>query len=237
MDEKQFQNETSKFDDNSNLSFVSWNIKKGTRQNSYQDLIKLSEGKDFVLLQEAVLDPELFDSIGDDIYWNFSKGYQKKLTATGVMTASKHKPLSYEEVICWEPWLGTPKATSISVFDIPDLDNVLMIINIHSINFTLGTKHYLRQIERIHDYLIDHSGPIILSGDFNTWRKKRLRILNELAMEHELEPIAFEEDNRKKVFGQRLDHIYVRSLALESANAPNIKSSDHSPLTASFSVN
>ena len=237
MDEKQVIREPSNFEDNSKLSFISWNIKKGMHQNSYQDLLKLAAGKDFVLLQEAVLGAELLETIGDEFYWNFSKGYQKKSKITGVITASKYKPVSHEEVISWEPWLGTPKATSISIFDIPELCNDLMIVNIHSINFTLGTKQYLKQIDKVHNYLIEHSGPIILSGDFNTWRKKRSKILDQLALEHKLEPITFEVDYRKKVFGQKLDHIYVRSLSLESAHAPSIRSSDHNPLTAKFDIN
>ena len=224
-------------EDSSKLSFVSWNIQKGIKTESYRDLINLVEEKDFVLIQEAVLDPRLFESIGDDYYWNFSKGYQQRSRITGLMTASRYKPVSHEEVISWEPWLGTPKATSISKYSIPKLGNDLMVVNIHSINFTFGIKEYMQQINKIHEYLTEHSGPVVLSGDFNTWRRKRSDILNQLAVEHNLEPIQFSVDHRKQVFGQKLDHIYVRSLSLESAHAPYTRSSDHSPMTAHFDLN
>ena len=233
---QQTNTNSSDQEDSTKLSFVSWNIQKGIKTESYQDLINLAEEKDFVLIQEAVLDPKLFESIGDDYYWNFSKGYQLRSKITGVMTASRYKPVSHEEVISWEPWLGTPKATSISKYNIPKLGHDLMVVNIHSINFTFGIKQYLEQINKIHEYLTEHSGPVVLSGDFNTWRKKRSDILNQLATEHDLEPIQFSVDHRKKVFGQKLDHIYVRSLSLESAHAPHTRSSDHSPMTAQFAV-
>lgn len=237
MNNKKTSHKPFNSEDSSKLSFISWNIQKGIKTESYQDLISLVEEKDFVLIQEAVLDPKLFESIGDDYYWNFSKGYQVNSKITGVMTASRYKPVSHEEIISWEPWLGTPKATSISKYNIPKLGNDLMVVNIHSINFTFGIKQYMKQINKIHDYLTEHNGPVVLSGDFNTWRKKRSDILGQLAHEHDLEPIQFSVDHRKQVFGQKLDHIYVRSLSLESAHAPYTSSSDHSPMTASFDLN
>ena len=80
-----------------------------------------------------------------------------------------------------------------------------------------------------------HDGPVILSGDFNTWRKKRLRIVESLAFDLGLEAMSFQEDHRKTVFGQMLDHIYVRSLTPESTDTYNVSSSDHNPLSAELS--
>ena len=47
--------------------------------------------------------------------------------------------------------------------------------------------------------------------------------------------LTFKEDHRKTVFGQMLDHIYVRSLTPENTGTHNVKSSDHNPLSAELS--
>jgi endonuclease/exonuclease/phosphatase (EEP) superfamily protein YafD len=88
------------------------------------------------------------------------------------------------------------------------------------------------QIEKICKELSNHNGPGILSGDFNTWRKKRKKILDKLAFRHGLTALSFQEDHRKVIFGQVLDHIYVRALVPESTDTYNVQSSDHNPIAA-----
>jgi len=59
-----------------------------------------------------------------------------------------------------------------------------------------------------------------------------MKILEAFALEFELEALSFDEDHRKTVFGQLLDHIYVRALVPESTSTHRVKSSDHNPFTA-----
>ncbi|QMU61523.1 MAG: endonuclease/exonuclease/phosphatase family protein [Gammaproteobacteria bacterium] len=148
------------------------------------------------------------------------------------MTISKHEPLRSHNLTCWEPWLATPKATNITEYALSDTDETLIVVNIHAINFTFGVKQFRKQIDKVREVLARHTGPIILSGDFNTWRKKRMKILEALAFEHELDALTFQEDHRKTVFGQLLDHIYVRALTPKSTGTHHVKSSDHNPLSA-----
>lgn len=221
--------------DASSINFLCWNIKKGLKPNWREDLLDLADGKDLVIIQEAVLHSDLIGAFGESAHCSFTKGYKTKKRTTGVMTISKHAPLKRHNLTCWEPWLATPKATNISEYALSDTDETLIVVNIHAINFTFGVKQFRKQIDKIRDVLAKHSGPIILSGDFNTWRKKRMKILEALAIEHELDALTFQVDHRKTVFGQLLDHIYVRALTPESTGTHHVKSSDHNPLSGELS--
>ncbi len=216
------------------INFLCWNIKKGHKENWREDLLDLVDGKDLVIIQEAVLGSELTDAFDGSYHLSFGAGYQTRSRVTGVMTVSKHEPLAQQNLTCWEPWLATPKATNITEYALSDSDETLIVINIHAINFTFGVKQFSQQIKKVDNVLAGHTGPIILSGDFNTWRKKRMKILESLASEHELDALSFEEDHRKMVFGQLLDHIYVRALKADATGTHFVKSSDHNPLSATL---
>ena len=151
------------------------------------------------------------------------------------MTFSKHEPVRRHYLTSWEPWLAMPKCTNITEYALSDTKETLIVVNIHAINFTLGVKQFRKQIEKIRQVLIEHKGPIILSGDFNTWRKKRMSILETLTVELGLDALTFQVDHRKTVFGQLLDHIYVRALTPENTVTHHVQSSDHNPLSAELS--
>ncbi len=44
----------------------------------------------------------------------------------------------------------------------------------------------------------------------------------------------YQKDQRIKVFGKPLDHLYYRDLRLVRAEAPKTDASDHNPIIASF---
>lgn len=221
--------------DAESINFLCWNMEKGLKPNWREDLLNLAEGKDLVIIQEAVLHSDLTEAFDESVHWSFSKGYKTKKHTTGVMTICKHQPVRRHHLTCWEPWLATPKCTNITEYALSDTEETLIVVNIHAINFTLGVKQFRKQIDKVRKELAKHRGPIILSGDFNTWRKKRMKILDLLAIEHGLDALTFKEDHRKTVFGQMLDHIYVRSLTPENTGTHNVKSSDHNPLSAELS--
>ncbi|MFK7815307.1 MAG: endonuclease/exonuclease/phosphatase family protein [Gammaproteobacteria bacterium] len=221
--------------DSSRINFLCWNIQKGLKSNWQDDLSNLVNGKDLVIIQEAVLHSDLTEVFDESVHWTFAKGYKTKTHTTGVMTISKHEPVRQRQLTCWEPWLATPKCTNITEYALSDTDETLIVVNIHAINFTLGLKPFRKQIDKVRKELSKHNGPIILSGDFNTWRKKRMRILDALALEYGLDALSFQEDHRKVVFGQVLDHVYVRALTPESTDTYNVKSSDHNPISAELS--
>jgi endonuclease/exonuclease/phosphatase (EEP) superfamily protein YafD len=110
----------------------------------------------------------------------------------------------------------------------------MLVVNIHAINFTFGIVAFGEQLERIRPLLAAHPGPMILSGDFNTWRRRRSDILDAFANDFNLTPVEFDDDHRKMFFGQPLDHIYVRGLRIGESDTRQLNSSDHNPLLVEF---
>jgi len=220
--------------ESSHIRLVSWNVKKGQRSQWREDLDNLSIDMDLVLMQEAALPKDTRHALTGIDHWAFAPGYRDNARLTGVMTYSNSEPLTQCNLTSWEPWLGTPKATGITEYGLTGTTETLIVINIHAINFTFGVAAFREQLERIRPILAAHQGPVILSGDFNTWRKKRLTILDALADDFSLQPLEFDEDHRKTFFGQRLDHIYVRGLKIGTTGTQQVETSDHNPLFAEF---
>jgi endonuclease/exonuclease/phosphatase (EEP) superfamily protein YafD len=217
------------------LKILNWNIKKGLQAGWQADLAELSRDKDLVLMQEAGLEEQLPEANQFMQHWSFAPGYRSGSQLTGVMTLSSIAPLIQCNLVSMEPWLNTPKATSITQYAVKDSDETLLVANIHAVNFTMGLKAFRSQIEAMQSILAMHSGPLILSGDFNTWSSKRLRLLTEVTAELAMQPIGFQDDQRTRTFNYAIDHIFVRGLNLVSASATAVQSSDHNPMTAEFS--
>jgi len=222
--------------DPSNINLLSWNIKKGQINLWQDDLLHFSEGKNLVLIQEAVLGPELTESFSKAWHWSFGKGYQTPKQVTGVMTLSNSEPLTHCNLKNIEPWLGTAKATTVTEYGLLGIDNTLAVVNIHAINFSFGVKEFKQQMDQVREVLAVHDGPVILSGDFNTWSKRRLDIIESLAFDLDLEAMSFQEDHRKTAFGFYLDHLYVRDLKVINTETHHLKTSDHNPIIAQFSI-
>jgi endonuclease/exonuclease/phosphatase (EEP) superfamily protein YafD len=216
------------------LQILSWNIHKNGTQDWALELARLGDGKDLVLIQEASLTADIPQSLPGLGHWAFAPGYSNRRGPTGVMTLSAAPPLTQCSLVTREPLLGTPKATSITQYALAGTDQTLVVANLHVVNFSLGLKTFQQQLEEMHAVLSAHDGPIILSGDFNTWSYRRLDVLRELAADLELIDVGFEEDARKRPFNHALDHIFVRGLQLVDASTELVNSSDHNPLSAEF---
>ena len=212
------------------ISILSWNIKKGSESGWDTDLHRLSAGKDLVLLQEAQLLPSFYGALEESMHRSGARGWK----SSGVLTASRARRMnrcSYQHV---EPLLGTPKASLLTEYPLIGTDDTLLVVNVHVVNFALGLSEFRQQIGDLHDVMARHAGPIILSGDFNTWRSSRLAILKEYTAVIGLSPVLFAEDNRIRKFGQALDHLFVRGLRPVSSRVETVDSSDHNPLIAVF---
>jgi endonuclease/exonuclease/phosphatase (EEP) superfamily protein YafD len=222
--------------DASNISLFNWNVHKTRERRWREDFDALASNADLVLFQEASLREETIAEIDSSRYWSFAPGYRKWGEVTGVMTLSGVKPLTQCSFVQSEPWLRTPKATSVTQYALTDTDQTLIVVNVHAVNFSFGTGAFRNQFEQIRRVLENHDGPIILSGDMNTWRNRRVQIVEELATSLDLVAVAFENDHRVQFFGKALDHIYVRGLHALSASTEVVDTSDHNPMTAVFSM-
>ena len=222
--------------DASNISLFNWNVHKTRERRWREDFDAFANNADLVLFQEASLREETIAEIDSSRHWSFAPGYRKWGEVTGVMTLSGIKPLTQCSFVHSEPWLRSPKATSVTQYGLTDTDQTLVVVNVHAVNFSFGTGAFEEQFEQIRQVLENHEGPIILSGDLNTWRKKRMQIVNDLATSLDLTAVAFQNDNRVQVFGNTLDHIYIRGLHALDANTEIVDTSDHNPMTAVFGM-
>ncbi|MCP5090844.1 MAG: endonuclease/exonuclease/phosphatase family protein [Gammaproteobacteria bacterium] len=218
--------------DASNIRILNWNVRKTRAPRWRDDFDAYENGADLVLFQEASIREETIAEMDSSRHWSFAPGYSKRGEITGVMTLSGVKPLTQCSFMHAEPWLRTPKATSITEYGLTDTDQTLVVANVHAVNFSWRTGAFERQFEEIRQVLENHDGPIILSGDMNTWRARRTQIVSDLATSLQLIAIEFERDHRVRFLGSALDHIYVRGLQTLDASTTVVETSDHNPMTA-----
>lgn len=216
------------------LEVLSWNIQKTDNPGWAADLASFSQGIDLAFIQEASMQAQIPQAIPLDLYSNFAAGYTTASRATGVLTLSTGTPSMHCELTTWEPWLGTPKATSITAYPLRDREDQLLAINLHAINFDLGLASFHSQFEALRDVLANHQGPIILAGDLNTWSEDRQSLVDEFMLEYGLGSVTFEPDLRTRAFGRALDHIYIRGLRANDAKVIPVSSSDHNALRVSL---
>jgi len=230
------------------FSVLSWNIEKGADAGWIADLAQIAAAEHVLLIQEAVLDPNTgaLPLSRDFTSWQyFAAGYRQGSTQTGVLTASPWVASHHCALTAWEPWLGTPKATSVTRYafyrgratgESPrvgtsgEMLNPLMVVNVHAVNFAVGLEAYIEQFAAIGEVIMTHEGPLILAGDFNTWSEDRQDWLTGFMARHQLEAVTFSPDNRTTVFSRPIDHMYTRGLAVIDASVVTVDSSDHNPL-------
>jgi endonuclease/exonuclease/phosphatase (EEP) superfamily protein YafD len=222
--------------DGDSIRVVNWNIRKRRHPDIRDDLDAFAEGKDLILIQEASLREDTIVDNDASLYWSFAPGYRIGGEITGTMTLSNVEPLTQCSLMVLEPLLRTPKTTGVTRYALDGTDQTLVVINVHAVNLTFGLEAFRQQFDHIGRILEAHDGPAIVSGDFNTWRRGRTEIVEDLTASLGLESVEFVDDHRVRVFGQALDHIYVRGLHTSAADTEIVSSSDHNPMSVVLSV-
>lgn len=212
------------------IDLLSWNIQKGSQPGWLNDLKEMAGNAHFVMLQEALLIDEMKNPRGENVFWSFSPGYQGNDHSTGLMTISPVSPDTICSLQATEPWLNTPKAASIIRFPIKNSFQSILLVNVHAVNFAFGLDEFKSQVDAVVRVLSVHDGPLILSGDFNTWKITRLELLNDVVAKLGLTVVEFTPDQRTQWFGSYLDHMFVRGFDVIKAGTPKVTSSDHNPL-------
>jgi endonuclease/exonuclease/phosphatase (EEP) superfamily protein YafD len=231
------QKESAGFElDGSAIRLLNWNIQKERQLIWDEEFQSRTSQTDLVLMQEASLRHDTIEGIDSSKHWSFAPGYTLDGEITGVMTLSRSRPLTQCSFVTLEPLLRTPKATSVTEYALSGSDETLVVVNIHAVNFSWGTGAFREQFAQVQDVLKDHEGPIILSGDFNTWRKRRIEIVDEIAASLSLESVTFGYDQRVRIFGNVLDHIFVRGLSPVDADTEVVKTSDHNPMSVTLKL-
>jgi len=219
------------------ISVLNWNIYKGQRENWMTDFKRYSYKHDVVTIQEANLGDDLKSVLDNQQqFWTLNNAFHYQDKATGVMTASRVKPVHSCGQSIAEPFIRFPKTSLVSYYPVKGMNENLLVANIHSINFTFGVGVYKEQIEKLYDVMKHHNGPIVLAGDFNTWSDARMQIVDDLAQRLSLESLDYTSHNRTIVFGNALDHVFYRGLVPVEHDTWYVTSSDHNPTRVSFRV-
>ena len=214
---------------------LNWNSHKGSDTKWQEEFERLSRISDLVVLQEGYLSDDLQDLLNKKQYnWDIAKAFTYKDIYTGVLTASKVKPDFLCSFRAPEPFIGIPKTVLITRYPLSGTDEYLVIANIHMINFTFDIAEYRAQLEKAVEVISHHRGPLIISGDFNSWNKTRWKLLADTMKELDAKEVVFDSDHRATFFGQRVDHVFYRKLVPLEALTEKVTTSDHNPMLVTF---
>ncbi len=215
--------------------FLNWNIQKSKKNGWEKDFEKLIQKIDVLTLQEASLNTNLRSLLKKEQYqWDLSRAFLYRGEEVGVLTASRAEPQFMCTFRIKEPLIQLPKTIMVITYPLSGTDERLLVINIHAINITFQTKEFNAQLSKIEEILPFHHGPVIVSGDFNTWSRKRTGIVKDIFKRYGLKALTFEKDFRTRKFGHEIDHIYYRGLMALSSKVVEVSSSDHNPIIATF---
>ncbi len=211
------------------FTLLTWNSHKGQDKNWLEDFNQLVKRSDIVTLQEGHISSGFEEVMrANSFTWDMAHAFVFRGNHTGVLTASKNQPSSLCSFRMNEPLLPVPKTALITRYQIQN--DELLVINVHMINFTLTTGKFSRDLEKIDQIIKRHTGPVILTGDFNTWNNSRHRLLEELIIKNNLTPVHFTDDMRTTFFNKVVDYVFLRDLKLIESEVIPLKSSDHNPI-------
>ncbi|MEH1793906.1 endonuclease/exonuclease/phosphatase family protein [Nostoc sp.] len=230
------------------IKVLSWNIAKQNYNKTWlRDFSTIIETyqPNLIFLQEFSLKVEA-DKLETwlNMNWSFAPNFVDihHQTYSGILTAATISPLTKKAIATkhYEPIVRTPKISLVTEYLLSDQSTTLLTINSHLINFVDLNKFKI-QLNQLELALSTHRGPLIFSGDFNTWSQKRAVLLNEVTTQLGLTPVIFAPHEKEKIkrflLSPPLDRIFYRNLSVKKASAKvldKICSSDHKPLLAEF---
>ncbi|WP_025820422.1 endonuclease/exonuclease/phosphatase family protein [Shewanella marina] len=223
-------------DDNGELHIAVWNIYKQQKSGWQRELGDLLKSNQLVMLQEAKLSPELKLFLRQyDVEIEMVNAFSMKGNPNGVMNLARTESTESCAIAVTEPWLRLPKSSLVSQYPLSNGQH-LLVVNLHSINFEWRLSQYRAQLNAIAQQVKDHQGPVIMAGDFNTWRPKRMQTVTQFMQQFGLTPVSYHDDKRTHIMGMPLDHIFYRGLTLVKDSSVKTNSSDHNQLTATFKL-
>lgn len=216
------------------LKVLVWNIFKQQRAEWLSVLQNFGKDAHLVLLQEAQTTPELVRfATSNYLAADQVPAFILPQHPSGVMTLSAAHPVYCCPLREREPILRLSKSALVTVYPLPD-GRLLMVVNIHAVNFSLGVDVYSKQLGPIGDQIGHHNGPVIMAGDFNAWSRPRMNALYRFAREMTLREVRFTDDHRRRAFGRPLDFVFYRGLNVTEASVLVTRASDHNPLLVEF---
>lgn len=226
------------------ISIVSWNAEKGGNGQFKPDLARLVivDKPDFVFLQEAQADLLTTTRIGG--YFASSWKYPWANGKTIGMLALSHIPPARIQPMRSkhkEFLVTAPKLSLVTEYPLGNGQS-LLAVNVHLLAFERwSTTGFGSQMDDLKTIMGEHTGPIILVGDFNTWNQKRLDLVEKVIVEVGLTEVTEFSSERRTgdkdspflnwLFGidegLPLDRVYYRGFTHHSAKVLPYDSSDH----------
>ncbi|MGI2258258.1 endonuclease/exonuclease/phosphatase family protein [Shewanella sp. GXUN23E] len=216
------------------LSVAVWNIYKQQNKGWQTELEGLVDSSQLVLLQEASLTEPLKAYFADhSAHVAMVRAFTGFDVANGVMDVASVAPLEVCGQLTAEPLIRLPKSALVATYPLSD-GSSLLVVNLHGVNFSWGLETYRQQLRLAFEDVDAHQGPVIVGGDFNTWRGERTRLVKDWMNDLGMKEVKYHQDGRSQVFGMPLDHLFYRGLTLEQATAWPTDASDHNPIQARF---
>ena len=207
-----------------------WNLHKGQDAGWQQALNRLAQGRDLLLLQEVLNTQELATQYSSRFPTAlYASAFAYLQQQSGVEILSQFAPHFYCAGAKSEPWIRIPKVGAAMSLPLSN-GQALLLVNVHLINFEMHPTAYEEQLRTLMQLVAQHQGPLVLSGDFNSWNGYRAKIIRKVINEFGLEEVSFEQDHRLRFLGNPLDHVFVRGLNVLNATTEPTESSDHAPL-------
>lgn len=224
----------------SEIILTTWNIWKGAGEEFFKrDFLKLAQQSNLILIQEALLTPvneQIFLDVAVDEKLSISHAasyIRQDGCVEGVMTLSKvETSLEPARILCERPefLLKTFKTALVTTYPFQQSKNKLKVINLHA-RLLRGPKTAATDLDFILKKMAvdEHSGPIIVAGDFNTFSRRHLETISAVLLSHNIKRVPIKDDPR--IPRESLDQIFIRGLKVIKIKIDtSIKSSDHFPL-------
>lgn len=222
------------------LNILCWNVAKLTKTEKFRKFFKKlieDESLDYFILQEVKNDISSNNALLEDYSFVLSPNIQTKRHIYGVMNAFNIFCEDNQVFLTTKKELKFATHKSILITNHLLNDKRVKVVNIHALNF-VSYNDFEYELVNLKEELKNYEGSLIVAGDFNTWNKKRLSLLNRFCEELLLNEVSFENSKDvKKVFKNSLDYIFYRGLELKYSKVIDTKSiSDHNPIIASFFI-
>ncbi|MCL2919920.1 endonuclease/exonuclease/phosphatase family protein [Shewanella litorisediminis] len=223
-------------DDRGVISMLVWNIHKQSDGEWPEGLWTLGADWQLMLFQEVELNTDFRSALENHQFnWTMMPAFRFQGLDYGVMLASRRPSLEGCGLLKVEPWIRLPKAALYSLYALSN-GETLLVVNLHGINFDPNLQEWEDQLAPLLKQVLQHQGPVILAGDFNSWGERRSNKLEKLLEPLELSSARFDPDSRIRVFGAPLDWVFYRGLILKEAQSPTTDLSDHAPLMVWFEL-
>jgi endonuclease/exonuclease/phosphatase (EEP) superfamily protein YafD len=235
------------------ISIVTWNAQKGKSDRFKPDLARLviEDNPDFVFLQEARANLLTTKRIGGYFASSWSYPWPNG-KVIGLLTLSHVPPVRIQPMPSKhrEFFVTAPKLSLATEYPLVNGQS-LLAINVHLLAFERwSTTGFGSQMNDLETVMQEHTGPILLVGDFNTWSQNRLDLVEKVIEDLGLTEVTEFSSERRTgdksssflnwLFGidegLPLDRVYYRGFAHHSAKVLPYDSSDHRALQVSLEI-